>query len=230
MIAKSCLTTFIFFLVIETHLGAQVFDNPAIGLKSHQTMEISRIDRQQDRTLVYVSVENRINGGTFCADKNIFIIQPDGSRLKLEKASGIPNCPASHKFKRVGEVLEFTLIFPALEPVTGWFNLIEECTDNCFSVYGILLNSAFTARIDLASSYVDKGQIDTAIGLYQSMINEAGEREAGIKGSLYTDLVSLLSSKGYKANAAEWYRKLAESDVPQKELYLNNLNFRGIKY
>lgn len=230
MIAKTCLSTLIFFLVMETHLGAQVFDNPAIGLKSHQTMEISRVERQQDKTLVYVSVENKINGGTFCADKNIFIIQPDGSRLKLEKASGIPTCPSSHKFKRVGELLEFTLIFPALQRGTGWFNMVEECTNNCFSVYGILLNNQFTARIDNASSYIDRGQIDTAISLYQSMINEAGESEAGIKGSLYNDLITLLSSRGYSENAAEWYRKLAESDLPQKDLYLNNLNFRGIKY
>jgi hypothetical protein len=230
MIAKTCLTSIIFFLVMETHLGAQVFDSPAIGLKSHPTMEITKIERQEDKTLVYVSVENRINGGTFCADKNIFIIQPDGSKLKLEKVSGIPNCPATHKFKKIGEVLDFTLIFPVLEPGTGWFNLIEECSDNCFSVYGILLNNEFTARIDMASSYIDKGQVDTAISLYQSMINDASVREAGIVGSLYNDLITLLASKGYSANAAEWYRKLASSDIPQKDLYLNNLNFRGIKY
>jgi hypothetical protein len=230
MIAKTCLTSIIFFLVMETHLGAQVFDNPAIGLKSHQTMEITKVERQQDKTLVYVSVENRINGGTFCADKNIFIVQPDGSKLKLEKASGIPNCPASHKFKRIGEVLEFTLAFPALQAGTGWFNLVEECSDNCFSVYGILLNNEFTARIDMASSYIDRGQVDTAISLYQSMINDATVREAGIVGSLYSDLISLMASKGYAASAADWYRKLVESDVPQKDLYLNNLNFRGIKY
>jgi hypothetical protein len=230
MIAKTCLSSFIFFLVMETHLFAQVFDNPAIGLKSHQTMEISRVECQKDKTLVFVSVENRINGGTFCADKNIFIIQPDGSKLKLEKASGIPTCPASHKFKRVGEILEFTLIFPPIQHGTGWFNIIEECTDNCFSVYGVLLNTEFTARIDLAASYVDRGQVDTAINLYQAMINDADESEAGIKGSLYSDLITILSSKGYSANAAEWYRKLAESDLPQKDLYLDNLNVRGIKY
>lgn len=209
---------------------AQTFTLPAVGLKSHQTMEVLKVETYNTRTVIFLSVENRIRGGTFCADRNIFIILPGGSRLKLEKASGIPVCPNSHKFREVGESLEFSLTFPALLPGTGWLDIVEECNENCFSVYGVLLNDAFSRRIDEAAAYVDNGQTDSAIGLYQKLINDAGPSEAGIAGSLYADLISLLAGKGYTSLAAEWYRKLVASDIPGKQMYIGNLSFRGIRY
>lgn len=210
--------------------SAQVFTAPAVGLKSLQTMEVMSIELSPAKTVIRLSVGNRIKGGTFCADRNIFIINPDGSKLKLLKASGIPNCPESYKFRKEGEILEFSLTFPALQPGTGWIDLVEECSQNCFSVYGILLNNDFSRRIDEAISQVDKGRIDSAIGLYTKLIQEAGPSEAGIVGSLYSDLISLLAGKGYTANATDWYRKLASSDLPGKQMYIDNLNFRGIRY
>ncbi|HEX2968761.1 MAG TPA: hypothetical protein VHO46_06615 [Bacteroidales bacterium] len=211
-------------------MRAQTFDEPAVGLKSVQTMEIVKVELTGAKTIVHIAVENRIKGGTFCADRNLFIINPDGTKLKLQKASGIPNCPASHKFKNVGEVLEFTLTFPALKQGTGWISIVEECDQNCFSIYGILLNNSFSRSIDEAVAYLDRGQMDTAIGRYINLIGQAGKNEAGITGSLYSDLITLLASKGYTANAAEWYHKLVASDIPWKELYIANLNSRGIKY
>ncbi len=211
-------------------LAGQTFPDPAVGLKSLQTMEVQRIELTVQKTTVYLSVGNRIKGGTYCADKNIYLITPEGTRIKMQKAAGIPQCPDSHKFKKEGEILEFSLVFPPLDAGTGWFNIIEECDQNCFSIYGILLNDAFSKRIDEAISYVDKGQVDSAIGAYRKLIGDAGVSEAGITGSLYSDLISLLTIKGYTANAAEWYRKLAASDLPGKQMYIDNLNFRGIKY
>jgi hypothetical protein len=229
MITKTLLAAYV-FIACSTALKGQIWNVPAVGLKSHQTMEVQKVEITTQRTIVYLSIENKISGGTFCADKNIFIVLPDGRRLKMEKASGIPICPDLHKFKKQGEVLDFSLSFPATGPLTGWFDIIEECSDNCFSVYGILLNEAFSRRIDEAILQVEKGHTDTAIGLYQKLINDAGATEAGIAGSLYSDLISLLVSKGYTASASDWYKKLAASNLPGKELYIQNLNFRGIRF
>jgi hypothetical protein len=230
MIVKTYLPVLLFLITNFTVLFSQTFTVPAVGLKSHQTMEVLRIELSPEKTVVLLSIENRIKGGTFCADRNIYIVQPDGSRLKLQKASGIPQCPDSHKFSREGEVLEFSLTFGSLKPGTGWIDIVEECGQDCFSVYGILLNESFSRRIDDALFYVNKGQTDSAIGLYRKMIQDAGDNEAGIVGSLYTDLISLLVSKGYGASAAETYRKLVSLDIPRKQFYIDNLNFRGIKY
>lgn len=230
MIIKTYLPVLFLLLSNINIMTAQTFTGPAVGLKKPQTLEVLGVELNGEKTVIRLSVENKIKGGTFCADRNIFIITPDGLRIRLEKASGIPQCPAVHKFKKEGEILEFSLIFPALDPVPGWIDLVEECGDNCFSAYGILLNDEFSRRIDEAFIYAGKGQTDSAIGLYRKLIGDAGAREAGIAGSLYCDLISLMASKGYKASAAEWYRKLASSDLPGKQMYLDNLNFHGIRY
>jgi hypothetical protein len=230
MITKTLLSGFVFFVTFSPALYGQTWNVPAVGLKSHQTMEVRKVETTPQKTIVYLSIENRISGGTFCADRNIYLVYPDGRRIKMEKASGIPLCPDSHKFKKQGEILEFSISFPAAEPGTGWIDIIEDCSDNCFSVYGILLNEAFSRRIDEAIMQADKGHIDSAIGLYQKLISEAGQNEAGIAGSLYSDLITLMVSKGYTASAADWYKRLAASNLPGKDLYIQNLNFRGIRF
>jgi hypothetical protein len=193
-------------------------------------MEIHKVEVIEGRIIIYLSVENRRSGGTFCADKNIYIVNPDGTRLRMEKSRGIPQCPENHKFKSIGEKLEFSLSFPALKQGTGWIDIVEECNDNCFRIYGILLNNDFTSKIDEALSLVDSGQVDSAIALYKELIEKEGKTEEGITGSLYSDLISLLVNKGYSANASEWYLKLAKSSVAHKQLYIDNLNSRGVKF
>ena len=230
MIAKTYLLTLVFFCTGVLNSFSQTFNLPAIGLKSHQTLEVLRVDATPDKTVIHLSVENRINDGTFCADKNIFIVYPDGSEVKLERASGIPQCPDNHKFKSVGEKLSFTLAFPSLKQGTGWIDLVEECNENCFSIYGLLLNNELSEKIDEAVNHIEKGQIDSAIGLYEKLIENTETSGSGISGSLYSDLISLLVSKGYTASASMWYKKLISSDIPRKQLYIDNLNFRGIKF
>jgi hypothetical protein len=211
-------------------VSGQVYYSPATGLKSHETMEILKVESTRDKTTIYVSVENRIKGGIFCADRNIFIGYPDGTRSRMVKSSGIPQCPDSYRFKKIGEKLEFRLEFPAVKPGTGWFDLIEDCSDNCFSVYGILLNADISSAIGEAVLYVDRGEKDNAIKLYSDLIKRIGPSESGIAASLYVDLIELLVGKGYTAQASDYYKKLASSAFPRKELYLNNLNSRGIRF
>lgn len=230
MITKTFLSPLIFFTFSILNGFTQTFNNPAIGLKSHQTMEVIKVEVIEGRTIIHLTIENRRSGGTFCADKNIYIVCPDGTRLKMEKSRGIPQCPENYKFKSIGEKLEFSFSFTALKQGTGWIDLVEECNDNCFRIYGILLNNDFTSKIDEALELVDNGQVDTAIALYKELIEKTRKTEEGITGSLYSDLITLLINKGYSANASEWYLKLAKSSVAHKQLYLDNLNSRGVKF
>jgi hypothetical protein len=211
-------------------LFSQTYNMPNVGLKSHETLDIQKIELTPEKTTVYLSVENKITGGAFCADRKIYLIYPDGTRLKLSGSAGIPQCPDYYKFKRIGEKLDFSLTFPPLKPGTRWIDLKEDCTENCFSFYGILLDSDLNKRIDEAVSDVDNGEIDTAIVLYKDIIESIGTSGNGISGSLYSDLISLLVRKNYSAQASEWYKKLLASNVPQLQLYINNLNSRGIKF
>jgi hypothetical protein len=224
---------FLLVLVTLTLAGnvafSQVYIQPNVGLKSHETLDILKVESTAESTVVYFSIENRITGGEFCADRNIYIIYPDGTRLKIISSEGIPVCPDSYKFKRIGEKLSFRLMFPPLRQGTRWINIKEDCNDNCFSFYGVLLDNDLNARINDAVSKVEKGEVDTAIGLYKNLIESAEPSGNGITGSLYADLISLLVNKGYIVMARDYYNRLVKSNVPEKQLYIQNLSSRGIK-
>lgn len=230
MLRKTCCTALFFFIISFVPALPQTFNKPATGLRSHETLEILKVDVSGNRTAVYLAVENRIKDGSFCADRNIYIISPDGTRLKLESAYNIPQCPEYYKFKSIGERLYFTLTFPALKPGTGWIDIIEDCNENCFRIYGILLNDDLTRGISEAVKMADNGQTDTAIKVYKGLIERAGKQDEGITASLYSDLVTLLVQKGYSAQASEWYLRLLSSELPHKQLYIDNLNSQGIKF
>ena len=177
-----------------------------------------------------MTIENRITGGNFCADKNIFIIYPDGTRCNLTSSNGIPVCPDSYKFKTIGEKLQFTLEFPPLKSGTEWIDIVEGCNDNCFSFYGVTLNQDLNIRIDDAFAVSAKGEKTKAIGLYKKILESLPDPAPGIKGTLYSDIITLLIETGDRTGAKEWYNKLVVSKVPQLGLYIKNLNSRGIKY
>jgi hypothetical protein len=68
--------------ICAPYIHSQRVEKPNYALKSHETLEISRIEITADESLVYLTIENRMEGGTFCADRNILLIDSDGERLK----------------------------------------------------------------------------------------------------------------------------------------------------
>jgi len=147
MIKKIILPAVILFLLFTGSLKAQTIISPNYSLKSHETLNIIKIEIGSEATIFYLRIENKIEKGTFCADKNIFVFYPDGMRSKLVSSTGIPVCPDTHQFKSPGESLEFVLTFPPLKKGTEWIDLIEECSENCFSFYGISLDNDLNKRI-----------------------------------------------------------------------------------
>lgn len=217
-------------ILCTIHIHAQIFENPNFALKSHETLEIRKIELTPEKTIVSLIVENRIVGGTFCADRNIFLTDPAGGKFKLKKAAGIPVCPDNYKFKSIGEKLQFTLEFPPLPKSVKWIDVTEECFENCFSLYGVVLNSELNGRLDEAVSLAGKSDYKGAIAAYSRILTNLSNTDEGIEGALYTDIITLLVRTGDKAGAAEWYKKMVNSDAPRLDLYITNLNSRGIKF
>lgn len=204
--------------------------NPNYGLKSHETLVIKRIDAGSESTTLHLTIENRIEGGTFCADKNIYIVYPDGSEMKLISSEGIPVCPESHKFTSTGEKLDFTLTFPPLKLNTGWIDLIEECRDNCFYFYGITLESDLNNRVDELFRFAENGESLKALEGFTELLRETDSRNNGIEGLLYVNIIKLAGESGKQEQAAEFYKKLKSSGAPGLKHYLQYLNNQGIKY
>jgi len=227
---KRTFTIGILLMSFVGFLQSQTFINPNYSLKSHQTLNIIKVEARSEATIFYLSIENQIVGGNFCADKNIYIIYPDGKKSKLESSSGIPVCPDTYKFKTPGEKLEFVLSFPPLKKGTEWIDLVEECSDNCFSFYGISLNNDLNKRIDDAFNLAENDEPVKAMGSFIGIAEDIGKSNSGIKGLLYINIIRLAVETGDKTKAGEWYKKFKVSEAPRLSEYLKYLNDQGIKY
>lgn len=230
MIKKIISLGTILFLLFAGSLKSQTIINPNYSLKSHETLNIIKIEARSEAMLFYMSIENKIDKGTFCADKNIYIIYPDGKRSKLEASSGIPVCPDTYQFKKPGEKLEFVLTFPPLKKGTEWIDLVEECSDNCFSFYGVSLNNEMNKRIDDAFTLAENDEPLKAMGSFISIAEDVDKSNPGIEGLLYINIIKLAVATGDEAKAGEWYKKFKLSEAPRLSEYLKYLNDQGIKY
>ena len=222
---------FLFFVICAIKISSQTYNHPNVALKSHETLVITKVEINSKTTTIYLSVENRRNeGGNFCADKKIYILYSDGSRLKLIKANNIPVCPDTYNFKSVGEKLHFTLEFPPLKTGTNWFDLIEDCSSNCFWFYGVTLDNQLNKKLDDAFNLASKGQPADNINLFKDILDDIDNKNLGIEGLLYINIINAAIENADKVGAAVWYKRMAASKAPRLNQYLKYLNDRGIKY
>jgi len=209
---------------------SQSFPVPNVALKSHETLIIRKFVISEEKTEIFLRVENRISGGNFCADRNIFVVYPDGTRILLVSSKGIPVCPDTYKFKSPGEQLDFVLTFPPLQKGTGSVNIIEDCQDNCFSFYGIVLDSDLNKKIDDAFSLAENDEPAKAMVSLIRIAEETGSKNQGAAGLLYMNIVKLSKETGNYVKAAEWYKKLESSGLPETAFYIKHLNSQEIRY
>jgi hypothetical protein len=224
----------LFFFPILLAISAfglnQEISRPNFAMKSHETLELLKVDIQPTKTILFLSIENRISGGNFCADKNISIIYPSGEKLKITEASGIPVCPKTYNFKAIGEKLFFALVFPPLKPGTEWIDVIEECSSNCFWFYGITLDAGLNRKIEDAFIAAAAGKPEDNILVFRKLIDEIGNRNLGVEGLVYINIINAALEAGDKVEAAVWYKRLQTSEAPRLGYYLKFLNDKGIKF
>lgn len=223
----------IFFWLITIcipDIRAQILEKPNFGLKSHETLEILLIEESSGKTIVTASIENMIAGGNFCADKNIYLIEPDGEKLKLIKSAGIPVCPGSYKFKSIGEKLQFTLEFPPLKSGTKWIDVVEDCASNCFWFYGVTLDNELNKKLDDVFLKASEGNAAENIVLFKTLLDSIDNQNIGIEGLLYINIINAAIEDNDNVNSMVWYKRLASSHAPRLKSYLKYLNDKGIKF
>jgi hypothetical protein len=219
------------FLVFELNATfSQSFLTPNVALKSHETLDIIKIEISDEKTQIFLKVENRIQGGNFCADRNIYIVYPDGTKSLLLASDGIPVCPDTYKFKSPGEQLDFVLTFSPLKKGVESVNIIEDCQQNCFSFYGVILDNNLNKAIDDGFALAENNEPSKALVSFVKIAKDTGDRNTGVAGLLYLNIVKLSRETGNSVMAAEWYNRLESSGLPEASLYLKHLNSQGIKY
>jgi len=78
---KRTVLAMLFFAICVIKVVSQTYNQPNVALKSHETLEISKVEINSNATTIFLSVENRISGGYFCADKNRRDIRITGIRF-----------------------------------------------------------------------------------------------------------------------------------------------------
>jgi hypothetical protein len=203
--------------------------SPNYGLKSPLTAELARVDFNDKSTVVWLTITSDINNAWFCIDRNTFLIEPDGNRIRLTDLNGLPYCPATYRFKRPGEKVSVSLTFPATG-VLPWFSVVEDCVGDCLSFRGIVTDAELNKRLNEAYDLEEKGQDMAAYRIFEEIVNEIDTLNLGVEGSLFTNLIILDHRMGKPESARKWYDRMMTSDTPDLGLYLQTLKSQGISY
>ena len=163
----------------------------------------------------------------FCADKNIYLKNSKGDEtFMIEKSEGIPVCPDSHKFKKEGEILYFKLIFPKLPETIKGLDLIENCSDNCFSFYGIILDPVLTKEINLFEKGValySSEKKSEALSCFIEIIKTTKDKNSNIYAySMYIIPLIYIELED-KVSAKKEYRNLKKSEIKDKDYFIEKL-------
>jgi hypothetical protein len=222
---RTCLPGILILVSLQGY--AQEIVKPNYGLKNPETIEVVRVRISADQTLVDMSIQNRVRGGYFCIDENTFIESAGGEHLKLEKVSGLPLCPDMHEFSSVGEKVYFTLVFDKLPEDTPWFDIVEYCSDNCFSILALNMDEKINERINAAFSAMDRLDPVEAIRIFRDMLPGMQASGHGLTGSVYLNLVELLAANNRDDELQKLVSGFKASPMPHKERYLEILRAMG---
>jgi tetratricopeptide (TPR) repeat protein len=209
-----CSITFYFII------NSQVINKPNFALATHP-MTIEKVELSDNQTIVFLTIENQLETGTFCADKNIYLQDVvKKEKYKLIKTIGIPVCPENYQFTMVGETKKFQLYFPKLKPGTSYINIIEDCQQYCFSIKGIILDTDLNNEINLGYEYYAQGKLDFALA---SFIQTASSHIDYPFGNLYFNIIQILTEVNEIPEAKIWYKKLLSSNFVDKKEVLERL-------
>jgi len=210
----------ILLLSISFNLFAQTIDKHNMAIASHPLI-VKKIELLENQTIVELELTNQSKTGYFCADKNVNLYDIV-RKIKYELISlkGIPACPATYKFKKVGEVLKFQLYFPKLLEGTKYINIVENCNSNCFSLHGVIVDKEINKEINLGFDYYYKGKLDFALKAFTNVINNNQDYPFGY---LYAKVIQIYTEKNDYKSAKKWYNKIKNSNFTDKAQVLSNL-------
>ena len=210
-----------------TLMPAQEIIQPNYGLKSPETLQVIRVRLTGTQTLVDMSIQNQVSNGYFCVDENTYLEYGNGLRMKMQDVSRLPLCPERYEFKSVGEKVYFTLIFGPLPQDIEWFDIVEYCGENCFSIFALNLDKEINDNINAAFNAMDRLEPEQAIEIFRNMLPSLKSSGHGITGSIYLNLVELLAANNLNDELRELVTDFKESNIPHKERYLEILNRIG---
>lgn len=220
MIMKSILINFFFFNLLINSI-AQTISTPFFASLSNHPITIEKISSNSKNTIISLTIENQIANGNFCVDRNTYITDIEsGKKYKLLKVLNIPNCPSAYNFSFVGEKLNFQLVFQKIDAKTKYINLIEDCSQHCFFLKGIILNKNFNQELSDAYNLYAKGNYEEAIKNFKKIINHYTNYPFGF---IHYSLIKIYAEKYDYESAKSWLKTLNNSNYYDKNTLLDKL-------
>lgn len=210
-----------------TFLEAQEIAEPNYGLKNPGTIELIRVRITPTQTLVDMSIQNELRDGYFCIDEDTFLERGNELEMRLKEVIGLPACPERYEFRSVGEKVYFTLVFDKLPAGVRWFDIIEYCDVNCFSVLAVNLDEEINQKINSAFNAMDRMEAERAINIFRDILPSLQSSQHGLTGSVYLNLVELLAANNMADELQQIISQFKSSPMPHKEAYLAILRSMG---
>jgi len=208
---------------------AQVFERPSFSLSSHPTLEILNIEKWEDQTVVNIRVKNQRISGSFCFDKETFLVNSLGTEeWKLTAMDGIPACPDRHNFKSIGEVLDFSLVFPAVPDEVKYIDLREGCEDACVSVKYILLDEEMNTRINEGFNLYEIGKLSASLQVFEDIMESGYDNYSPVFGTLYLYMMSIHYELGQSKEIRRIFNELKESSIIGRDEFIETARDTGL--
>jgi tetratricopeptide (TPR) repeat protein len=207
--------------MISDLFSQQDISKPNFALATHPIV-VDNINFTDSLITVTLTVQNQIEGGEFCANEIIYLFEyKNKSKRYLTKATGIPVCPATHKFESAGEKLTFTLEFKAFSEIPKYINIVEDCDENCFSIYGVIIDEKMNEDINQAYGYFKSGNLDFALASFRTA---ARENPGYPFAFLYGNIIEIYALQENYEKAKRWYQFLETSKFVDKEHVMEQIS------
>ncbi len=209
-----------FLIFFAVAAKAQTIKVPNFAVSTHPFL-VNQVTFSEKAFIIELTIENQSPNGYFCASKHIYL-QNLQSRKKryLTHSEGIPVCPDVYHFKWQGEKLTFKLYFPRLDTNVRYVDVIEQCHDHCFSIFGLILDRAMNRAINDGYNAFDHGDLEKAYADFKAAIER---NPAYPYGFLYANIIKVLMAQNKTAEARKWYDKLLQSTLLDRDSILKQI-------
>lgn len=142
-----------------TDYDALIFKSPSAEYTPEHEIGIESISIDDHYTRIdftYISPKHFANGTSWVQIYSTAFIRPSGSDKKygLLKAINIPMAPNKHFFKRSGQILQFTLLFPALPKTVTEIDIVEKlAAGSYFNFFRVALTKGQPLLINISNNF-----------------------------------------------------------------------------
>ncbi len=202
--------------------GQTIIETPNFGSKTHPTLLLDKIERNNSVTRFFFTVTNfSPQGDWFCVDQSVSITETGTvKKLQILSASGIARCPETFKFTFVEEQLQFVLEFPPLSPNVKYIDLVENCSNACFSFKGLMVDPSINTELNAAYDAYSQGSSYKALTGLKSVLEQIPDYPYGF---IYLNIIEIYYTLKQPEEALKWEEKLRQSNAVDKEFLLSQI-------